>query len=151
MNTFFFHYYYFSTFILNISSQSFFLIIILSPLFFLLLLLFSFFFPYSLSLEPDDNLFFEQEVALKPYRGTFHDYAEAVVQFGYVNLFSVVSTCTCVCVCVCVCTLHVRTHIYDRSFKIWSCVVHNTHKYSVLLCTRLTDKYDAHLFISAVE
>ena len=27
---------------------------------------------------------------LETYEGTFHDYAEAVVQFGYVNMFSVV-------------------------------------------------------------
>ena len=110
---------------------------------------FFFFFSLSLTLEPDDNLFFEQEVALKPYRGTFHDYAEAVVQFGYVNLFSVVSTCTRTCVCVC--TLHVRTHIYDISFKFSSCVVHNTHKYSILFCSCQKESDDVHLFIPAVE
>ena len=36
-------------------------------------------------------MLFIQEVKLDKYDGTFHDYAEAVVQFGYVNLFSVVS------------------------------------------------------------
>ena len=48
----------------------------------------------SLSLhfsEPDEALQFINETYLEPYEGTFHDYAEAVVQFGYVNLFSVVS------------------------------------------------------------
>ena len=48
----------------------------------------------SLSLhfsEPDEALQFINEIYLEPYEGTFHDYAEAVVQFGYVNLFSVVS------------------------------------------------------------
>ena len=43
--------------------------------------------------EPDDNVNFVREVDLVPYNGTFHDYAEAVLQFGYVNLFSAVSYC----------------------------------------------------------
>jgi hypothetical protein len=34
------------------------------------------------------------EVELECHEGPFHDYSEVVVQFGYVNLFSVVS-CTC--------------------------------------------------------
>ena len=34
---------------------------------------------------------FWNEIYLDPYEGTFNNYAEAVVQFGYVNLFSVVS------------------------------------------------------------
>ena len=44
-------------------------------------------------LEPDDSLTFINEMYLQPYYGTFHDYAESVVQFGYVNLFSVVRRC----------------------------------------------------------
>ena len=40
--------------------------------------------------EPDEALQFILEVDKEAYGGTFHDYAEAVVQFGYVNLFSVV-------------------------------------------------------------
>jgi hypothetical protein len=50
-----------------------------------------FLFPSLLPLEPDEALQFINEIYLEPYEGTFHDYAEAVVQFGYVNLFSVVS------------------------------------------------------------
>ena len=41
--------------------------------------------------EAEDALHFISEVHLETYDGTFHDYAEAVVQFGYVNMFSVVS------------------------------------------------------------
>lgn len=41
--------------------------------------------------EPDEEVQFILEVDLEAYKGTFHDYAEAVVQFGYVTLFSVVS------------------------------------------------------------
>ena len=33
---------------------------------------------------------FLEEVDREDYEGTFHDYAEAVIQFGYLNLYSVV-------------------------------------------------------------
>ena len=43
--------------------------------------------------EPEDEVQYILEVDKLRYKGTFHDYAETVVQFGYVNLFSVVSRC----------------------------------------------------------
>ena len=42
----------------------------------------------KLDAEPDDNLGFLQDVDKDDYEGTFQDYAEAVIQFGYVNMFS---------------------------------------------------------------
>ena len=45
---------------------------------------------YNLTSEPDDDLQFLEEVDREDYEGTFHDYAEAVIQFGYLNLYSVV-------------------------------------------------------------
>jgi len=45
---------------------------------------------YNLTSEPDDDLQFLEEVDKEDYEGTFHDYAEAVIQFGYLNLYSVV-------------------------------------------------------------
>ena len=44
----------------------------------------------QLKTEPDDDLQFLDECDLEEYGGTFHDYAEAVIQFGYLNLYSVV-------------------------------------------------------------
>ena len=65
-------------------------------------------------------------MSLKPYRGTFHDYAEAVVQFGYVNLFSVVSTyCTCVNVYVYV---YVCVYVYSKYMYL--------HVFVYVLCVR---------------
>ena len=43
------------------------------------------------NLEPEEEVQYILEVDKLRYKGTFHDYAETVVQFGYVNLFSVVS------------------------------------------------------------
>ena len=46
------------------------------------------------NLEPEEEVQYILEVDKLRYKGTFHDYAETVVQFGYVNLFSVVSGCS---------------------------------------------------------
>jgi hypothetical protein len=40
--------------------------------------------------DTEDDINFIAEVDMALYEGTFFDYSEAVVQFGFVNLFSVI-------------------------------------------------------------